>query len=144
MSSLLFFYVPTNGIRKACNTPTNPIVINSTNVSFSDVIPIKHRKKGLEAFVEFLKSHLLRYALDEICSWWHCWFVLAQTHLWVLLIMHIGWSCWYHSRKHWRWTACNSSLCSSSYECTLTFKFGYLLITSFWEIMQESYYEFGL
>ncbi|CAH1422464.1 unnamed protein product [Lactuca virosa] len=68
MSSPLLVYAPTNDIRKSRNTPTTPIMIKSTNVAFSDVIPIKNKNRGLEFFVEFLKSHLLRYILVDTAN----------------------------------------------------------------------------
>lgn len=63
--SPLFTYVPIIGAHKDKNTPSTLIMINATNVAFSDVIPPKYRKIGLESFVEFLKGHPLRYTLAD-------------------------------------------------------------------------------
>lgn len=39
-------------------------MINVTNVACLTTIPTKHKNKGSEAFVEILKSHPLKDALD--------------------------------------------------------------------------------
>lgn len=65
MSSSFFVYIPTNGAIKANTTPTNPIVMNSKIVAFSDAIHVKHQNKGLETFVQFLKIHPLRYVMAD-------------------------------------------------------------------------------
>ncbi|CAH1444485.1 unnamed protein product [Lactuca virosa] len=59
----LFTYILTVGALKACNMSSTLIVINDTNAAFSDFISAKYQNRGLEAFVEFLKARLLRYAL---------------------------------------------------------------------------------
>ncbi|CAI9287656.1 unnamed protein product [Lactuca saligna] len=61
-----FTYIPNKGTRKAPNTPSNPIVINAT----------KFKNKGLEAFVQFLKGHPLRYALTG------CIVSFVLKHVW--------------------------------------------------------------
>ena len=65
MATILYEFVPSALNAKAPNTPDN-IVIKPNNFAFSDVIPKQFRNQGYEDYVNFLKSHPLRYALADI------------------------------------------------------------------------------
>lgn len=68
MSSRLYVYIPTDGVVKDDNTPTTSIVIKPKDVAFFDFIHVKNENKGFEAFIQFLKSRPLRYALTNIAN----------------------------------------------------------------------------
>ena len=65
MATELYEFKPSALHIKAPNAPEN-IIIKPNNVAFSDVIQEKFQEKGYEPFVNFLKSHSLRYALCDI------------------------------------------------------------------------------
>lgn len=62
MSSPFYFYIPNDDAIKEDNTLNTPFLIFATNVEFSNDIPVNYLNRGSEAFVQFLKSHPLRYA----------------------------------------------------------------------------------
>lgn len=50
----LSVFVPTTNVLTVPNTPTTPIVTNSTNIANHDMIPRKFKNNGLEDFLGFL------------------------------------------------------------------------------------------
>ena len=62
MATVLYEFLSSSLNTKAPNTP-NKVCIKSNNAAFSDVIPKNFINQGYEDFVNFLKSHPLRYAL---------------------------------------------------------------------------------
>ena len=65
MATELYVFDSSALLAKASNAP-DKIVIKSNNVAFYNVIPEKYQEKGYESFVNFLKSHSLRYALCDV------------------------------------------------------------------------------
>ncbi|KAI3740699.1 hypothetical protein L2E82_31170 [Cichorium intybus] len=62
--SRLFEFVPSPCLSKAAASPTSNVLILSTNVAGTFVIPPKLKDQGFEQFVDFLKGHPLNFAIS--------------------------------------------------------------------------------
>ena len=68
MSKPLYMFAPSANVIKGPHAPDLPIIIQSTNVVFSDEIPKQFVRLGIKDFINYFKSRPLRYAFCKYVS----------------------------------------------------------------------------